>query len=353
MALGPVLGPPAPPPPPPHDRTVVAALTLVGLSILIPELLTGSTPVLDLIVNPISGLFLLGLYGCGVLLIREFTVRFGKGWPTVLLLGAAYGILEEGPGTKTFFDPRATSAAGAMTHVGHVLGVSWVWVVFITVFHAVFSIGLPILLTQLAYPETNGQPLVRVRTTYELAGCYAITVLVMYFLFDGAYKPSAPVLSFFLGVVALLAYLAYQAPERWTGWVPVRPLLTPGWVGTFSGLWVFLWFGIFWLGSSANLDPIFLVVAGTLWCWAIGVVLVQEFERGDPHTRLTFATGLLSFLIMFSVVVTFVGDYLAPIATILIVWFLYRLRVQLPPDVPALVSLPPSLLPGPPSSPPL
>jgi hypothetical protein len=36
------------------------------------------------------------LYGCGALLIREVTRRTRRGWLTILLLGAAYGIIEAG-----------------------------------------------------------------------------------------------------------------------------------------------------------------------------------------------------------------------------------------------------------------
>ncbi|MCG2769572.1 MAG: hypothetical protein L6435_14495 [Anaerolineae bacterium] len=37
------------------------------------------------------------------MLIRELRVRWGKGWPTVFVLGAAYGVLEEGLMVKSFF----------------------------------------------------------------------------------------------------------------------------------------------------------------------------------------------------------------------------------------------------------
>jgi hypothetical protein len=36
------------------------------------------------------------LYGGGALLIREATRRTGRGWPTILLLGVAYGAVQAG-----------------------------------------------------------------------------------------------------------------------------------------------------------------------------------------------------------------------------------------------------------------
>jgi hypothetical protein len=341
-----------PPPSPTKDRWLLAALTLVALSILIPELLTGSTPVASLVLNPLSLPFLLGLYGCGVLLVREITVRWEKGWPSVLLLGGAYGILEEGPGTKTFFDPRVTSAAGSLAPVGHAFGVNWVWVLFISVFHAVFSIGLPILLVGLAYPETRGRRLVTDRTLVCLGVAYAVTVLAMYFLFDPAYRPSAGVLAFFLGVVGALVLLAARAPARWPFARPDRPLLPPFWVGILGGLWVFLWFGFFWLGASLHEDPYLIVFSGVTFTAAIGFVLVPEVEVDEPHRRLCLATGLLSFVLVFSAVVTLGGDFLAPLATIAMIWFLVRLRSQRRAGERPGPSLAPPLAIAPPAPPP-
>ena len=46
------------------------------------------------------------MYGGGALLIREMARRAGRGWPTILLLGMAYGILEEAFTTQSLFNPN-------------------------------------------------------------------------------------------------------------------------------------------------------------------------------------------------------------------------------------------------------
>ncbi len=53
----------------------------------------------------------LGLYVPGALIVREAMVRWNKGWGSVLLLGAAYGILEEGVALSTLFNPKAHPVA--------------------------------------------------------------------------------------------------------------------------------------------------------------------------------------------------------------------------------------------------
>lgn len=44
-------------------------------------------------------------YGFGALTIREFLIRWKKGWPSLLILGLAYGIFEEGIVVYSVFDP--------------------------------------------------------------------------------------------------------------------------------------------------------------------------------------------------------------------------------------------------------
>jgi hypothetical protein len=44
------------------------------------------------------------MYGGGALVIREAVRRAGRGWPSILALGLAYGVLEEGLVTQSLFN---------------------------------------------------------------------------------------------------------------------------------------------------------------------------------------------------------------------------------------------------------
>ncbi len=127
----------------------------------IPEYLSSSSPLNALIINPFMFVFQLaanlGLYGTGVLLVREAMMRWKKGWGTVLLLGAAYGILEEGVALSSLFNSGA-GPVGELGSYGHWLGVNWVWLAGITPVHMIYSISIPILLLGVALPATRGQP---------------------------------------------------------------------------------------------------------------------------------------------------------------------------------------------------
>jgi hypothetical protein len=306
-------------------RRNLPALVLVGLSILIPELLTGSTPVLSLFLDPLSILFLLGLYGCGVLTIREICVRRGKGWPSVLLLGLAYGIVEEGFGTKTFFDPHSTAAAGLAVY-GHYGGVSWVWVTEITIFHAVFSIGLPILLVGLLFPGTRGMRYLSERGLGTAFTLFLLTATTMFFLFDRSYTPSAGVLLLFAALAIGLSALAWRSPSSLSRSSDHRALRSPRAVGLAAGLFVWSLFGISWLLPALVPAPVVVIGLDLLLAIGIALYVFREIESGDPHYRLAFATGALSFLIVFSLVVELLGDVLAFFATGFIIGLLVLLR---------------------------
>jgi hypothetical protein len=156
---------------------------LLLLSPGIPEYISGSSPTNAIVLNP--GMFLfqilanLGLYGPGVLLVRDAMVRWKKGWASVLFLGAAYGILEEGIALSTLFDPNA-NPVGKLGFYGHWLGVNWVWVAGIIPVHMLFSISLPIVLLGLAVPRTNGQSLLSRRSLWAVSTVLGIDVVVLF-----------------------------------------------------------------------------------------------------------------------------------------------------------------------------
>jgi len=81
------------------------ALILFFLSPAIAELLSGSAPPSEFF-NPFGFLLIVSLYGSGCLIMRELMIRWRKSVCTLVLLGAAYGMIEEGLMVKSFFDPN-------------------------------------------------------------------------------------------------------------------------------------------------------------------------------------------------------------------------------------------------------
>ena len=115
------------------------AMALWFIAPVLAELLSGSTP-LNEYFNPFIIVIFGMLYGSGAILIREIVLRWKKGWVSLLLLGMAYGIYEEGLMVRSFFDPNWVDL-GKLGVYGRVFGVNWVWTEHLTIFHALISIA--------------------------------------------------------------------------------------------------------------------------------------------------------------------------------------------------------------------
>ncbi|MER5945712.1 hypothetical protein ABT127_06585 [Streptomyces sp. NPDC001904] len=123
------------------------AFGLFLLAPLVGEFLLGNQPITQL-----PGLVLFApLYGGGALLIREVARRAGRGWPTMIVLAAAYALVEEGPVDQMLWNPHYggfdIGAAYSATHVP-LLGTSVQLLQDVLAMHTVWSICVPIALVE-------------------------------------------------------------------------------------------------------------------------------------------------------------------------------------------------------------
>src|SRR5205814_6112797 len=170
-------------------------LFLLLLTPGIPEYLSASSQITLLVVfPPLFFLFLaanVGLYGSGVILIREAMIRWKKGWASVFLLGVAYGIVEEGLDLWTLFYSNA-GPVGTLGYYGHWLGVNWVWTMGLVTFHSVYSIGLPIFLFGLAFPKLKSKSLVSGLRVKATLATLIIDSIALFILVSNLYSPYNP-----------------------------------------------------------------------------------------------------------------------------------------------------------------
>jgi hypothetical protein len=192
-------------------KRILPALVLFFLAPAIAELLSGSAPPVEFF-NPFGFVLLTALYGSGVILARELTIRWRKGWLSLFALGAAYGIIEEGLMVKSFFDPNWVDI-GILGSYGRWAGVNWVWSVELTIYHAVISIIIPILLTELIFANRRNQTWVR---PWGLIGFSVLLLAVVafgYFLLTPYRPPTIPYL-LMVAVVVGLILLAWRLPHQ-------------------------------------------------------------------------------------------------------------------------------------------
>jgi hypothetical protein len=92
------------------------------------------------------------LYGGGAILVREAARRAGRGWPTMLLLALAYGIVEEGFLCQTLFNPNCYGLRLLDEAYIPALGMGAWWTLFVLTIHVVWSIAVPIALVESLVP---------------------------------------------------------------------------------------------------------------------------------------------------------------------------------------------------------
>ncbi|GAA2822210.1 hypothetical protein HD593_005079 [Nonomuraea rubra] len=281
-------------------QRIAPAFGLFLLSPLIGEFLLGNLPVTMLF----ALITLAPLYGGGALLIRELARRRGAGWPGIVLLAVAYGLLEEGLVTRSLFNPGY--AGMDLTAYAWIPGVevsAW-WVSFVLGgVHAAGSICVPIAVVEALVPSRAAQPWLRL-PGLVITGVLFVLGAAATALFDpAAHQLSVAQLA---GVVVpaglLIAFAlrrrrpADELPDR----APAAEL-----PGLAPGPWPVLGFSlvagaVFWLAAMA-LDTLggWPVVAVNLTVYAVVCGLVTRWSRragwGRAQVFALAAGGVLTY----------------------------------------------------------
>jgi hypothetical protein len=127
---------------------------LLFASPLIGEYLLGSLPASMLALLPL----MMAMYGAGALLIREVVRARGGGWASIVLLAMAYGLFEEGFVTQSLFNPNYLHLRLLDFGFLPAPGIALPWTLFVVAIHVVWSITVPIALTESAFPALRDRP---------------------------------------------------------------------------------------------------------------------------------------------------------------------------------------------------
>jgi len=279
-------------------RFLSPALALFFLSPVIGELLCGSAPPAEFF-QPIGFIMLAVLYGGGAILARELTHRWDKGCPTLLVLGAAYGVAEEGLMCKSFFDP-AWMDLGPLASYGRWVCVNWVWAAELTTYHAVFSIAIPILLVDLMFPMQRQRMWVSPR---KLCGLFFLWLVngILIFLFISPYRP--PGLHYLLTMMAVagLCLLAWRLPHPMVACTErSKKLAHPIWFLLVGFVGTLALFFLVWVVPPTGIHP--LLTMGLMVCLVIFVGWIVWRLSGNgtlsQKQKLALSSGALGFFIL-------------------------------------------------------
>jgi len=304
-----------------------AIALLMFLSAAIAELMSGSSPPLEFF-NPFSGFLLFVFYGCGVVLVRETALRWNKGYAAVLLLGAAFGILEEGLSVKSWLDPNWMDL-GTLGWYGRFWGINWVWAVWLTLYHAVCSITIPIIILDMIFPQFKGVRLTddvgwKSYQGFFLAGSW---IYLFVFVCLTPYRPPVPQYLLVASLMVLAIFLAFKVPNPLLKADLGRPSWTPRQylaLGTFFMFFSFLGFGS-GIGSIPFL-PVMVVCAVDLFVLVLLITHIGT-ECNNRHI-VAFMAGCEGPFIFLGFILEFfshiLGMSLVSIGAIIFFAWLYK-----------------------------
>jgi hypothetical protein len=307
-------------------------LFLLLLTPGIPEYLSASSNITLLVINPPGFLLFLatniGLYGSGVILIREAMIRWKKGWASVFILGVAYGIVEEGLALWTLFNPLA-QPVGNLGFYGHWLGVNWVWTVSLLIFHSVYSIGLPIFLFGLVFPELRHKSLVSmrgVRISFLGLTVDSILLFILESAIYGPYNPGAGLMIFSGIVITILVLAARKLPRDFLKMKLSQPKWGPR---KFAIVGALLFPATLLAGgfaAGANIPPEIPMVLDVIFAM---VILTRAFNAmgaaNNQEQKVGFGIGLLFPIVVFGLIASIGGNPLIVLADLFFILFSRRL----------------------------
>lgn len=230
-------------------RPRTPAVTLILLAPLVGGVLNGATR-LSFIFAFVPQIM---VWGCGVLTIREAALRWKGGWPAIVLMGLALSVIVEVLVLQTSVAPLPWLQLASIPVYDRIWGVNWLWFVFMLGYETVWIVLVPILVTELIFPEQREDAWVGARGLTAAAmifivGCLGLWALWTQSAVPVAFKvpkywpPRSTLLLGALGAVLLIAaaYAARSrtpraltsagAPSPWIAGIVTAALALPWWI---------------------------------------------------------------------------------------------------------------------------
>jgi hypothetical protein len=320
-----------------------AVLPVASVALIAPvcaEYLVGYDDTIGDPVALIFGLFVfVPVYGAPAVLIREVVRRRGHGWPSVLVLATAFGVVQAGLLDQSLFNPhyrgisywdhlwQPTLLPGGWTSAAMILG-------FVGG-HVVGSISAPIAVAEASFPARASERWLGPAGLAAVAALWAVgaAVILTDTLGHESFRPTVAQIAVTLAVAAVLVVAAFVVPstprKRTDARTPsaavvfvvsavalgVRPLLDSlevsnraagGWLPSLAGLAVLTAFGIVLTHWSTrpgwDARHRLAVASGALI--AIGAVAFSVHPIGQVPPVAKYATNSVLLLLLIAVLAT-------------------------------------------------
>jgi len=210
-------------------------------------------------------------------------------------------VLEEALLVTSWFSPYWMDL-GPMAVYGRWLDINWVWAEMLTIYHAVFSITIPIILTELAFSNKRDKSWIGKKLLIMLVGVLTALTIFGTWLFSTLMQYWTPIPQYLFAIVIMIAfiYAARRLPSDWGnhGQKPLPKPLVPWLVAATADIAFFLGFY-----SSPSLIPWPLAILyGILLTFLITKFITRyngSEKPTDMHT-LALCSGALTFFLIFA-----------------------------------------------------
>ena len=284
-------------------------LFLLFVPSIFGEVLSGSTPPLEFI-NPVILVIFTLLYGGGTLLIRELRARWKLQWGIIFLL-IAYGIIEEGLIAQSFFN-TGWEDLGELSGYGIYFGIQWSWTIMLTIFHLTLSTYIPILITEINWPDYKYKPILGKKgLIFFICGFIAVLLWGLIYIglskdYSDVYRPDALtlVLTFILVVVlALGAYFSRKVKMNLKN-IYVLPVFLLGFISfLFQAINRFL---PNFLASQNIGAEIAIIIQTLLFLLLIAFMILEIFNKNvEKKYLVSFVFGSILFWILLTPILEF------------------------------------------------
>lgn len=261
-------------------RPKTPLVTLILLAPLVGEVLNGATR-LSFIVVYLSQIM---VWGCGALIVRELAHRWKAGAPGRILLGLALSVIVEVLVLQTSIAPLPWLQLASIPVYDRIWGVNWLWFLFMLGYETVWIALVPILITELRFPELRDHAWASTRglaiaIAVFLVGCAGLWALwtqnavVVAFHQPKYWPPRSTLLLGTAGTVALIA--AAYATRGASPSAAARPVPPPWAVGAITAALAAPWWVLIvlvfvprpWLPvwGAALAAAIWAILAGVLF----------------------------------------------------------------------------------------
>jgi hypothetical protein len=302
------------------------------LSAFLPEVCSGNTPITQFFTPTVFAFLAILGYGVPVLLIRELAVRRDLSIAGILIAGFAYGFYNEGLLAKTMIQTSAVPMS-TYNNYGDAFGIAIPWALTISLYHALASVLLPILLTHAIFPDLQGKPWVSLYLAFPLA---ALILAFGSFWFMSPFRQPGSLQQLVIFLCILLGGVGVASRFTEREQLPATP--PAGVFPILLGLSIVLPFAALSILAALK-APLLLFIA--VWCAVVVAYARIMTARGwqNPPNMVLFGLGLYMQSVLTAMLVG-VGASKAPVPTFIaglvleaiFVWAALRIQSLVPRD---------------------